>query len=754
MTPSELEEAVVTFVQRPTYQPVKPKVIAKKMGLDEEEARLLRRAVRRLVKRGKLVYGASHRVMRPDQADRGDKPHKPVDSRGHVVGTFRRMTAGHGFVRPSSAPREAGRSEDIYISASDTMDASSGDTVSVQIRQKSRRGRHAIEGRVVEIVQRETNRFVGVYYERGGLGLVRVDGKVFADPISVGDPGAKGVRPDDKVLIEMVRFPSHAHPGEGVLIEVLGQRGTPGVDTLSIIYEFDLPGDFDPEVNDAGRAVAEAFDESIDGDRRDFTADTVITIDPVDARDFDDAVSVRKLDGGHWQLDVHIADVSHFVRPGNPLDREAYERGTSVYLPDRVIPMLPEIISNNLASLQPDRVRYAMTASIEMAADGLPIRCEVFKSAIRSDRRFTYEQVDQYLADPADWKERLSPEVHALLGRMHELAMILRKRRMQRGALELNMPEVKVDLDADGRVVGAHTVEHTESHQIIEEFMLAANEAVARKLSEAERMFLRRVHGRPDPRRLKALTEFVEELGFEVESLESRFAIQELLDKVAGLPQEHAVNYAVLRSMQRAVYSPEEEGHFALASDHYCHFTSPIRRYPDLTVHRLLTDLIGGRAPQQDIDRLYAQGDHCSQREQRATEAERELVKVKLLNYMSTRIGDEMDGVITGVEEFGLFIQCIELPCEGLAHVSSLADDYYHFDRTTHTLEGYRSGNRYRLGDPVRVTVVRADVDRRELDFRVVGRLSEMPKRPPKKKRKKTESTQAKGEKRKRRKSR
>jgi ribonuclease R len=281
---------------------------------------------------------------------------------------------------------------------------------------------------------------------------------------------------------------------------------------------------------------------------------------------------------------------------------------------------------------------------------------------------------------------------------------------------------VKVDLDRAGQVCGAHLVENTVSHQIIEEFMIAANDAVAELLAKAELHFLRRVHMAPSPRKLKALTEFVKSLDIAVDSLESRFELQRLLYAVAGQPAEHAVNYAVLRSLQRAIYSPAQEGHYALASEHYCHFTSPIRRYPDLTVHRLLDAVLGRRKPHNDFGELAILGEHCSDRERRAEAAERELTKVKLLNYLSTRIGEELAGVVTGVEEFGLFVQGTQLPAEGLVHISSLQDDYYRYDRASHTLAGNRSGNSYRLGDAVSVTVARVDVDRRELDFRIVGR--------------------------------
>ena len=322
--------------------------------------------------------------------------------------------------------------------------------------------------------------------------------------------------------------------------------------------------------------------------------------------------------------------------------------------------------------------------------------------------------------------------IQLFIATLHKLAMLLRRRRLGRGALELSMPELEIDLDAEGRVCGAHLEQNTESHQIIEEFMLAANEAVADRLAEQGLTFLRRVHGNPDPRKLKALTDFVRELGLETESLESRFALQQLLDQVKGDPCEHAVNYAALRSMQRAIYSPEQEGHYALASDCYCHFTSPIRRYPDLTIHRLIESISRGTPPDGSFEAILALGDHCSDREGRAAQAERELNKVKLLHYMEDKIDTQMEGIITGVERFGLFILGTEIPAEGFVHISALADDSYRYDRTGHLLQGFRSGNAYRLGDRVRVAVVAVDIDRRELDFRLIARVDESRKKVPK----------------------
>jgi len=640
-----------------------------------------------------------------------------------VVGVFRRAAGGYGFVRPLEAAA-GDRAGDVHISVASTLDAATGDTVRVRLARGRDVRRPGPSGEIVEVVIRRTTRFVGGYFEAAGGGWVRIDGTNFARPISVGDPGAKGVRENDKVVVEMVRFPTHFRDGEGVIVEVLGAAGEAGVDTLTVIHEFGLPGPFPEGALAEARRQADRFREEVPADggagpgRRDLTDRVIVTIDPVDARDFDDAISLERIDRGHWLLGVHIADVSHFVEEGSPLDQEARARGTSVYLPDRVIPMLPEIVSNNLASLQPGRVRYARTCWIEFSSEGIPVHAEEERSAIKSQRRFTYEEVDVFLADPNTAAVEMTDAVRALLGRMRDLARLLRSRRMARGSLELAMPEVKIDLDRDGRVSGAHVVENTESHQVIEEFMLAANEAVAGMLAAAGAGFLRRIHPAPDLRKLRQLTEFVSELGFEVDTLESRFELQRLLDMARGRPEEHAVHYAALRSLSRAVYGPQEDGHYALASDCYCHYTSPIRRYPDLTVHRALDLLARGRRAAADgLPRL---GEECSLLERRAEAAERELVKLKLLLFLSSRIGEEMDAVVTGVEAFGLFVQGLALPAEGLVTLESLPDDSYRFERVSHTLIGRRPGNSFRLGDRVRVTVFRVDLERRTLDFRLV----------------------------------
>lgn len=713
-TDKQIEKQIMDYVERDEYRPIRQKELAKRLKISDDRQRDFRRALKSLVKVGKLAWGAKHLVTRVTAKPSAKKPQA-----NEVIGVFRRAMAGFGFVTPRESTA-TDRSDDIYIPKSRTGSAADGDLVRVRITTRKRGNDRRISGQIVEVIERRTRRFVGTYTEQDGYGIVIVDGGIFDSGILVGDAGAKDVRPGDKVVIEMVHFPSTYEDGEGVIVEVLGAKGQPGVDTLTVIREFDLPEEFPEAVLEDARQQADRFDEDDISGRTDFTQTTVITIDPERARDFDDAISLERIEKGHWRLGVHIADVAHFVPERSALDTEAYNRGTSVYLPDRVIPMLPEIISNNLASLQPHRTRYTMTAIIEFSPEGIPIGADFHRGAIKSAHRFTYEEVDDYLADDKPWKKKLEPDVFRLVRDMHTLAMILRQRRMERGAIELNLPDIEIDLDDNGRVIGAHVEENTESHQIIEEFMLAANEAVARHLADQGLYFLRRVHEPPAPTKLKELTEFVRHLGIECESLESRFEIKRVLELAEGRPDRHAIHYAILRSMQKAVYSPKELGHYALASDAYCHFTSPIRRYPDLTIHRMLADLIAGKKPKTDFNKLVALGQHCSQLEQRAEQAERELIKLKLLNYFSERIGEEMDAVITGVEAFGLFAQGIEIPVEGLIPVTLLPEDYYHFDRATRTLSGHHLNNQFRLGDKIHVRVAAVDTDRRQLEFELV----------------------------------
>jgi ribonuclease R len=712
---------ILDHLSRPAYVPIKMRALARKLGVSKSARKSFESQLDALTAQDKIQRTDDGRVFLPGTA-RGDNL---------IAGTIKRTMRGDGWLIPdqnvsdesgdvSAAPPRL--VPDIFVEGEQLADAQNGDRVLVRLISRRRSGGQRC-GRVEQIIERATHTFVGTYFEEDERGFVRVDGGRFTDPVSVGDPGAKGAVPGDKVVIDVVRFPTQQETGEAVLSKLLGPRGEAGVDLQAIIHEFGLPDEFPEAVLEEAHEQADGFDESeLDG-RVDRTGETIVTIDPVDARDFDDAISLKRTDDGHWHLGVHIADVGHFVPAGSELDIEAQRRGTSVYLPGRVIPMLPETISNSLASLQQGKVRFTKSVLIEFTAEGTPIHTEFQNTAIKVSRRFAYEQVMPVIEDPEKFRGRISAKVRQLLSGMHELAMILRGRRFEAGSLELYLPEVKVELDQDGRVCGATEVAHDESHQIVEEFMLAANCAVATELHDRRIRFLRRTHGSPSPVKLKAFAQFVASLAFKLDSYNSRYDLQELLNRVKGKPFEQAVNFALLRSMKAAEYSATVEGHYALAVENYCHFTSPIRRYPDLTVHRILDDIFAGRKKtlglsESDAVRL---GVHCSTTERRAATAERELTRVKLLMFLEKKSGEILDAVITGIEKFGIFCRCQQYPVDGFVHIRKLGNgEYLDYDRPTMTITGRASGRKFRLGDRVKVRVALVNPDERVLEWELV----------------------------------
>ncbi|NNJ24036.1 ribonuclease R [Alienimonas chondri] len=696
------EDRVLDLLTHPDYQPVKAATLLKKLGGSPQLKADNRTALDALLANGKAL------------ADRGAKlraRHRP----GVSIGRIKTTRSGDAWVAMND-PR--GRDHDVYVRRSDMADAHDGDEVEVRIvNRKGGRDGSRITGEVVSVIERQTTRFVGTYDETGRNAFVRVDGDAFLEPIPIGDPGAHPAEPGEKVVIDVLKFPSAGRPGEAVVIEVLGRRGDAGVDELGVMREFDLPEEFPDEVLAAASEEARRFDEEFIGDRLDLTKETVVTIDPKTARDFDDAISLKRIGNGHWVLGVHIADVAHFVKPGSALDKEAKDRATSVYLPGKVIPMLPEIISNGLASLQQGKVRYVKTCFIEFDPTGIPVKTRFANAAIKVTKRFAYEQVMPIVDDPDSFTRKVRKDVRHLLLDMYSLAMTLRKRRFAAGALEMHMPEVTLDLNKKGEVVGASEAHHDASHEIIEEFMLAANVAVAQALEARGLPFIRRVHDDPDEAKLKKFSEFVGTLGFNLKQYQSRPHLQALLDEVKHETEAPAVNYALLRSMKQAEYSPGDGGHYALAFPCYAHFTSPIRRYPDLTIHRLIDALCRGEKPKtQGEAELTALANHCSDRSRRADKAERELIRVKLLEYLEDRVGEEFDAVVTGVMNFGVFVRGVELPAEGMIPREALGGGWFDHDATAHTLTS-RDGVTYRLGMPLKVKVAEVDVEGRNLQF-------------------------------------
>ncbi|MEQ8635847.1 ribonuclease R [Gimesia maris] len=708
----DFEKKILDYVNRTGYTPVREKALLKKVGGSKSSSPEFEQAMASLRSRKEILISDSGLI-------------RPVKKEGWIAGTIKKTNSGAGYLIPHHKPDDIAHDQrhagDLYISERDLGDAQTGDEVYATAINRQRSGGQ-ICGRVVEIIERASTTFVGTYFETQGEGYVHVDGKIFNSPIHVGDPGAKGVRSEDKVVIDILHFPSKNYLGQGVIAKVLGPHGKAGVDLLSIIYEFGIPLDFPEEVLAEAREQASLFDETKLGNRRDLTRETIVTIDPADARDFDDAISLTRDEKGHWLLGVHIADVAHFVKEGSLLDREAKHRGTSVYLPGRVIPMLPEIISNGLASLQEGQVRFTKSAFIEFTPEGIPVHTEFANTAIKVKQRFAYEQVLPIVQERDDEGKHVSAEVRELLKNMYQLAMMLRGRRFSAGALELHLAEVKLTFDDKHRVTGAVEREHDESHQIIEEFMLAANISIAEAFNDRGLRFLRRVHPSPEMPRQLAFAEFANALGFTLNKVQSRKDLQKLINEVHGTPVEQAINYALLRSLKQAEYTDEELGHYALAVDHYCHFTSPIRRYPDLTIHRMIDEILErpdkgkGQSPQG----LRQLGHELSLRERRAESAERELTKVKLLTWMIDNNIRTLETMITGVETFGMFCRGTDVPVEGLLHISRLGKhDYFHQEVPKFSIVGERTGQEYRVGDLLTVEVEKIDLDRRELDFRL-----------------------------------
>ncbi len=703
-------ERILKLVQAKGYQPVALDELAERLGVEEGDQNELHDAYEALLRAGRLVVGPRKTIRLPEPPRR-------------CFGTFRAHPRGFGFVT-SDVPYANG---DIYVSASGTRGAMTGDRVEVEIRKRGKRGGKMLyEGRVVTIAERGLNRFVGVLQKQASRWIVVPDGSTSHSPVQIDDPGAKRARCGDRIVVEIIEFPTDRKPARGVIVKRLGPEGEPGVDALSVIEQYQLPGDFPNAVMEAARSAATDFDVKRDtAGRVDLSTLTVITIDPDDARDFDDAISLEQIADGQIELGVHIADVAHFVGEGSPLDVEARERGNSVYLPGIVIPMLPEVLSNGVCSLQEHQLRLTKTAFITYDHQGRVCSTRFANSLIRSTKRLTYRQATAVLERRPG---RLDPRVVRLLKEMETLARAIQSRRREEGMLALCLPEVELILDDSGQATDVAAADTSFSHTIIEMFMVEANEAVARLLSENQIPFLRRIHEEPDALRRDALLRLVKSLGQQLPKRASRKDLQQLLETVRESPETFAVNLAVLRSMQQAKYAPAKVGHFALASENYCHFTSPIRRYPDLIIHRLLDSLMsvrnGGPSPAKACpseSELAALGDHCSAMERRAEAAERELKLVFILRLLQGRMGEKFQGVISGISQAGLFVQLGYYLIDGLVRFESLGNDRWEPDVERGCLFGERTGKEFRIGDRVAVVISEINIPKRQLNLVISG---------------------------------
>jgi ribonuclease R len=707
MTP--LRDRVLRFLLN-EGKPVSLRELVRRLELDKETRQELKSLLGRLIEDGEVVKIRGGRVGLPSKMNL-------------VVGRLNCNPAGYGFVIPEHA---TGRENDVYVSAVNMKEALHGDRVVARIERHTPKGP---EGRIIRVLERTLGRIVGRYEDDGRFGghVVPFDKRVLHELfIPPGDNA--DARPGEMVAAEITRPPTATRNPSGRVLQVLGRLEDPGVDLKVVMAKYELPDAFPPEVEaEAGTVAKEVGPEETRG-RTDFRSWTTVTIDPETARDHDDAVAIERLPNGHWRLAVHIADVSHYVRPGTLLDQEAYLRGTSVYFPDRVVPMLPHALSSHICSLVEGQDRLTQTAVLELDAKGHVRKAEFHDGVIRSAARLTYPQVQAIVDGDAEMRRRFAPLV-GMLEDMDELAKLMRKQRYERGSLDFDLPEPKLILGPSGEMTGIVAAERLDSMRLVEEFMLAANEAVAARLSKAKMPALFRIHEQPDPERVEEFAELVASFGYRVPANLEAIRPQDfqlILRQVQGKPEEKLISYLLLRTMKLARYHEENLGHFGLATEMYAHFTSPIRRYPDLVVHRALRALRQGRMNEFTTHLpadLSEMGEHLSDMERRATEAERELVEWKKVRFMADKLGEVYQGYVTGVQAFGLFVELEEIYVQGLVHVSSMTDDYYRFDERAHVLKGENTRKVYRLGDEVEVQVVRVDLEQRKIDFALVDVL-------------------------------
>jgi ribonuclease R len=683
------------------------------LGVEELAARLcvkdlpaLLNLLRELEEEGRVVVTRRHGYAAPRKV-------------GLVVGRVQAHPRGFAFVVPEA------EDEEVFVLSGDLRGALHGDRVMVRIVERRAAGAHP-QGVVVRVLERANRRLLGTVVEKKRrYARVRPDEKRLVEPVLVPAENLGKARLQDKVLVEVTRWPDGHRGLEGRVVEVIGPAADPATAVRALIRAYDLPEEFGRRARKEAAAVPRAvLPEDLAG-RLDLRSWRTVTIDGADARDLDDAVSLSLTPNGNYLLGVHIADVARYVPPGSALDREARKRGTSVYLPDRVLPMLPRELSNGICSLNAGADRLAVSVLMELDREGRLVKYDLARSVIRVARRLTYEEV-QGLLDGAGERERR--EYGALLRDlelMAELALALRAERIKQGALDFDLPEVKVELDDRGRAVRLVRVRRTLAHQIIEEFMIRANRVVAEHLHWLEAPLLYRVHEKPSAQAITELNQVLAPLGYRVRwhpEMEPR-QVQRLLEQVAGRPEERLVHSLVLRAMQHARYCPRPLGHFGLATGLYCHFTSPIRRYPDLTVHRVLARCLDGGLSLQEREalaaRLEREGEHASARERVAEEVERAAVEMKKIEYMQQFVGEVFPGVVAGVCSFGLFVE-LENTVQGLVHISTLDDDYYEFVPERLWLVGRRTRRTYRMGQPVRVRVVRVDAYARQVDMELV----------------------------------
>ena len=702
-------DRLLQFMKEEAYKPMTVQELEEALGIeDSADFKNFVKALVKLEEQAQVIRTRTNRYGLPAKMNL-------------VRGKLSAHAKGFAFV----TPEEPGM-DDIFIPPHETKNAMHGDIVLVRVSSQSSGSRR--EGAVEKIIERGLKQVVGTYSESNYFGFVIPDDKKIVNDIFIPKSAKMGAVDGHKVVVKLTAYPEGRASAEGEVIEILGHKNDPGVDILSIIHSNGLPLEFPDEVLKQAADTPETIDESDLEGRRDLRDQVIVTIDGADAKDLDDAVTVTKLENGNYKLGVHIADVSHYVTEGSPIDREAYERGTSVYLVDRVIPMIPHRLSNGICSLNPKVDRLTLSCDMEIDPQGMVVKHEIFQSVIKTTERMTYSDVNKILVDQDEELRAKYDPLVPMFEEMEKLAEILREKRMRRGAIDFDFKESKVLVDEEGHPTDVVLRERSVAEKLIEEFMLVANETVAEHFHWMEVPFIYRIHEDPKEEKLQRFFEFITNFGYVVKGKANDIhprALQEIIEAVEGKPEEMVISTVMLRSMQQAKYDPESLGHFGLSTDFYTHFTSPIRRYPDLIVHRLIrTYLIEGKLDSATREKwahlLSDIAEHTSKRERRAVDAERATDDLKKTEFMLDKVNEEYDGIISSVTNFGMFVE-LENTIEGLVHVSAMNDDYYRFDERHLAMIGERTAKVFRIGDEITVKVVNVNKDERAIDFEVAG---------------------------------
>lgn len=708
----ELKQKLLGLISEAAYNPLKKEELAMIFDIHHTEMPMFYNFLDELVESGYLILTKKGKYTSPNQM-------------GLFVGKLVSHKKGFGFVESDEE-----YTQDLFIPADSLNGAMHNDRVIAEITTPATDEKRA-EGRIIKVVERAITDVVGTFQESKNFGFVLPDNKKFNKDIFIPKKFFNGARGNDKVVCRITQWPTEDRKPEGKIIEILGQKGDRYVEIASVIREHGLPEEFPKKVLDEAEKVAiEIPQEEIDR-RLDLRDLNIFTIDGEDAKDLDDAVSIEVLDNGNYKLGVHIADVTHYVKEKSKLDKEALKRATSVYLVDKVIPMLPKTLSNGVCSLNPFEDKLTLSVFMEINHKGDVVKHDIKETIINSKARMTYTEVSDILEKDDEKLKKTFAKVADDFFTAEKLARILMKRREKRGAIDFDFPEAKIILNNDGDVVDIVQYERRISNRIIEEFMLITNETVAEHFFWLNMPFVYRVHETPAHEKIETLNKFISTFGYvikgDLESVHPK-ALQGIIEQIHGKTEEKAISTIMLRSLKQARYSPECVGHFGLAAQYYSHFTSPIRRYPDLQIHRIIKEFLNGKISQKRQDQLAQIVDYAStqssEREREAELAERDVKDIYKARYMEDRVGEEFVGIVSSVTSFGMFIE-LDNTVEGLVRLADMSDDYYIFDENTFTILGERTKKMYRIGDVVKIKVEKVNVDFKEIDFKLLGKIEQ-----------------------------